>query len=227
MIERLEWDSSFFGYPVGQVFAIPQVIINEKELEKAAKEYKLVYIRSDRKIDFTPGRLFLADTKTRFIKNITERKEGMNNKQFFSVEAVSDKLNSLVLQSGEYSRFRNDPHFVNNEFERLYIKWLHESIDKIVADKVVEVKESDGCKGFVSIKLFENYSEIGLIAVDAASRGRGLGISLLDYVNNYTMDKGIFETRVTTQFQNLPAMNLYEKAGYKISSREYIYHLWN
>ena len=32
--------------------------------------------------------------------------------------------------------------------------------------------------------------------------------------------------RVTTQKANLPACQLYEKAGFVLSHTEYVYHLW-
>jgi len=104
---------------------------------------------------------------------------------------------------------------------------MHDSIYKVIADNVIVFKEDGNYKGFISVKFREIFSEIGLIAVDEKSRGKGIGKGLLDYVNNLTLDKGLYEIQVTTQFENTTAMNLYAKAGYNIISKKYMYHLWN
>jgi len=227
MIKKLEWDSDFFGYNVGQVIINADELINENALVTAAKKFKVVYVVSDTVVNFKSEKLKLVDIKTTLIKTALIQEDCFHNSLNEYADEENGKLQNLALQSGAYSRFKTDINFVNNEFEKLYIKWVNDSIDKINADLIIVFKDADGCKGFITLKYESDFSEIGLLAVDEQSRGKGIGLSLLCYANNITKNRGLKKMLVTTQFENQAAVRLYEKAGYKIFSKKYIYHLWN
>src|SRR5690606_27130927 len=62
-----------------------------------------------------------------------------------------DQLLQLTLESGEYSRFAIDKNFVNNEYRKLYTKWIENSIDKINAIEVLLAVEGESILGFVTL----------------------------------------------------------------------------
>ena len=227
MIKKLEWDSSFFGYSVGQAIVKAGEITNEQNLLNEAENYKLVYVVSGEEIILPFARLKFVDTKTTLIK------EGLVKENCFDFNLIEDfkeqneKLENLALQSGVYSRFRIDSNFVNKEFEKLYHKWLADSLNKILADNVIVFNEQGECNGFITVKCQNDFALIGLIAVDEKSKGKGVGLALLNYVNNLAIKNGLDKIKVVTQLGNIAAMKLYEKAGYTIESKKYIYHLWN
>ena len=67
---------------------------------------------------------------------------------------------------------------------------------------------------------------IGLIGVDKGSRGKGIATSLLKRAEHYTIVNGIKKIQVVTQAQNIPAVNLYLKAGYTQESVINVFHIW-
>lgn len=226
MIEKLEWDSLFFGFPVGQLI-VKKFTQNEiLEFINQARNFKLVYIITNEEIKPEINKLKLVDIKTRLGKEVGNQ----NNEDEMVKEykgGQDNQLKKLALQSGIYSRFNTDANFVNKEYEKLYLEWISGSIKKTIADKVlVYCDDGNLCKGFVTLKFKKKFSEIGLIAVDAESRGKGIAKALLSNVDYCTAKVGLHKIEVVTQFDNLPAMKLYEKAGYKILSKKYIYHLW-
>jgi dTDP-4-amino-4,6-dideoxy-D-galactose acyltransferase len=192
------------------------------------KKYKLIYLISDERLNVQIKNLQLVDVKTRLRKKIRTKYLTLDENIAEYTGEQNDQLKKLALQSGIYSRFKIDQHFTNNEFEKLYLKWIEDSINKTIADKVIINKGSkNNCIGFVTLKFKENFSEIGLIAVDKGSRGEGVGKELLASADYYTRNNGLNKIEVVTQFENQPAMRLYERSGYKIISKKYIYHLWN
>jgi dTDP-4-amino-4,6-dideoxy-D-galactose acyltransferase len=228
MIEKLEWDSDFFGYPVGQIQIEKPDLENISNAIKNSIEFKLIYLISPQRIDFSVAGLKLVDIKTRLRKQIKSKPDYSFQKIHEYTGGEDDQLKNLALQSGIYSRFKRDSNFINGEFEKLYLKWISDSINKTIADKVIVYKEPGSCcNGFVTLKFKNNFSEIGLIAVDEKSRGKGAAKSLLAFTDHQTIKEGLNKIEVVTQFENLPARKLYEKAGYEIISKKYIYHLWN
>jgi dTDP-4-amino-4,6-dideoxy-D-galactose acyltransferase len=228
MIEKLAWDSDFFGYPVGQIEMINPDPESISSVIKNSNEFKLIYLISPERIDFAIPELKLVDIKTRLGKQLkNNRTYSFQNIHEYDGEEDS-QLNELALQSGVFSRFKVDSNFVKSEFEKLYLRWISDSIKKIIADKVIVYKEiGSPYIGFVTLKFKNDFSEIGLIAVDEKNRGKGIAKSLLTFIEDLTVNAGFNKIEVVTQFENLAAMNLYEKAGYEIISKKYIYHLWN
>lgn len=65
--------------------------------------------------------------------------------------------------------------------------------------------------------------QIGLIAVHDKHWGKGIGSSLLNSISFVYPNNKII---VSTQEQNKGAIALYEKNGFQIDTKKYIYHLW-
>jgi dTDP-4-amino-4,6-dideoxy-D-galactose acyltransferase len=228
MIEKLEWDSEFFGYPVGQIQIEKPDRENISNAIKNSMEFKLVYLISPQRIDFAVTGLKLVDIKTRLGKQIKSKPNYSFQKIHEYTGVEDDQLKSLALQSGIYSRFKIDSNFINGEFEKLYLKWISDSINKTIADKIIVYEDGNkNYNGFITIIFKEQFSEIGLIAVDEKSRGNGIGKALLDYADHCTISRKFNKIEVVTQLENISAMKLYKKCGYKIISTKYIYHLWN
>ncbi|MDZ7721960.1 MAG: GNAT family N-acetyltransferase [candidate division KSB1 bacterium] len=70
-------------------------------------------------------------------------------------------------------------------------------------------------------------AQIGLIAVHPQAQGKGIASYLIQVATNYAFDRGFETLEVATQYNNKPAMKLYQKSGFKIKSKQYIYHIWN
>jgi len=219
MIEFLEWDSSFFSMKIGKVFLNENINLLEKE-----NDYDLIYLYSDR--DDLP--FPLVDEKVTFeienLNNITVCTD--DNIQLFNEDDNYSELLNLSFQSGEYSRFKNDKNFKNGEYEKLYKEWIDKSISKEIAREILVYKINNKIAGFTTLGVKNDISEIGLVGVDKNYRGKGIGISLINTTINKAKFYGSNSIQVVTQLNNLPAVNLYSKAGFKIKNIKYIYHIW-
>lgn len=228
MVEVLDWDSEFFGYKVGQIVLTENKKVDEAAILRWSENFKLVYVISDSEEKFKSSRIQLVDIKTRLTKKIKALRERFIDSNYIEGESYNDQqLISLALQSGAFSRFKKDSNFVNDEFYKLYHKWISDSLNKKIADKVIVFKKELIPKGLLTLSFKNTFAEIGLLSVDEFSRGEGIGQSLLMYADEITIAKGLMEVQVSTQLQNFPAMQLYKKVGYSILYKKYIYHIWN
>lgn len=227
MIEKLNWDSDFFGYPVGKINANEGIDLLLSD-EININQFRLIYIFSDHKLIIKDKRVSEVDIKTTLIRTMLKNEELIIHPAISEYDGSQDEaLHSLAIESGVYSRFKRDPGFKDNEFFKLYSKWIRDSIDKKIADKLLVYMEDNKIGGFVSLKFKAEYAEIGLIAVHGNSRGKGIAMALLYAAFFHTKKQGFNYTHIVTQFENTPAMKLYQKAGFKIENKKYVYHLWN
>ena len=136
------------------------------------------------------------------------------------------ELYDLALQSGEYSRFRIDENFPAGSYEKLYRRWIEQSVCKAMADDVLCYYDDAKIVGMVTVGVKDNIGSIGLVAVDVKSRGKGVGSVLLEAVDAYFGEKGVSCVEVATQQNNLTACSWYERNGYEVASVTDIYHWW-
>lgn len=227
-VERLDWDSNFFGYEIGKI-SIESDDVNFDDLLSAKDDFRLIYVESATPID--NNEFGSCYTKiTYFMEVEGDKTIGMGKKDLVIEQYsgnITDQLLSLTYQSGVYSRFRLDKNFNKNEYTKLYKKWVENSLNGEVAD-IVEVIKADNSKimGFVTIKFKNNNSEIGLIAVDNNARGLGLGSLLIDKVNELSANRGCNKIIVSTQKDNKLACKFYEKNGFNEFETKHIYHWW-
>lgn len=231
----LEWDSHFFGYKIAGIktseLGLTRLNIIIRELRE--KDFKLAYCFVDPDDKTSNDALknvsgFLADEKITYSIRIGEENDfpGSNNIVPYDLKYTSEKLISLALQSGLYSRFKIDPNFHNNEFERLYLEWIEKSTSKILANEVLIYKEGRQILGFITLALHNNTGSIGLIAVDENQRGKAIGKKLIGAALIFFKDKKVTDVEVVTQKTNNIACRFYESCGFKIKNIVNIYHLW-
>lgn len=234
-LEILAWDSSFFGYPVAKITA------SEMSADQLAtfiaeaknKEVKLIYIFTDPADTISThaansNSAKLVDQKITFHTKIDASVVSAvdDHIQQFEETIPSEQLINLSIQSGLYSRYKIDPGFKNNEFERMYLAWIENSVNKKIADHTFVYKEDGKALGFVTLKARDNCGQIGLIAVDESSRGKSIGKKLIAAVTNKLFEKNIPDLDVATQIDNEDACNFYKKVGFSGIKTENIYHIW-
>lgn len=226
MIEKLDWDSAFFGYPVGRVFIQKTEGFNLKTFGKDLSTFKLVYMFSEDPLpqEYTNC---LVDKKATFRKTISQHPDDFCVSVFDKEKDSYDELLDLVYLSGLYSRFKTDKNFQNQEFSRLYKEWINKSLND-TNTKVLVVRSGREFGGFVTLEMVDNVSaKIGLISVGEKHQGKGFGSILISYAERLAMASGRSVLKVVTQYENKPAVYLYEKNGFILESLIYIYHFWN
>ncbi len=223
IVKRLDWDSDFFGYEIGEI--IFKNNINLKDSEK----FDLLVIKSsdDFEILLDGFKNNFSETKVIFEKKLSLiHSENTNIYSIDETDYDRNELYELAYESGKHSRFVLDKNFQAENFKKLYRKWVDNSIFKEIAEDVIIYKEDNQTVGFVTYKTNEDSGFIGLIAVSAAHQGKGIGNKLLSYVENILFSKGIQKLIIPTQLSNIVACNFYKKQNYTIQQILFIKHYW-
>ena len=233
--QRLDWDSDFFGIGVARI--IPARLSREELTETLTQlrqqHVTLAYWFADQEFDHdvitSLGGVFV-DRKTTFVVDLrtlhfdriplADRVE-----PFADPMAVAD-LQSLAIQSGEFSRFAVDPNLPKDKFVALYKVWIDRSIRKDIASEVLVIRDGDTIAGMVTLGEKNARGAIGLIAVDSRYRGRKYGEALVRAAQRWFATHGYEYGQVVTQGQNVAACYLYEKCGYSVERVECVYHFW-
>lgn len=230
-VDRLGWDSDFFGYEVGKVHLNKITPGTLRQLKEASVQFKLVYVFSDEYI--SDDDLVLVDEKVTLSRAVSKNLMASPCKDFAIESFVNGKHDkeqvfSLALKSGVYSRFKVDTNFENNEYEKLYTRWIHNSIHgESMIDVLIATNEQE-ITGFITLQFGRKPSaEIGLVAVHENHRGKGIGKALLEAALWRCSKERLDRLDVVTQKANIPAMSLYETCGFEVIDLRKIYHLWN
>ena len=240
MYEILEWDSNFFNYKVAKINlrAITDSLLSSVLSELKDVGVKLAYLSCDpdcivsnsSAINF--GGLLL-DKKVTFSISLNQTSETINvaPSEFiieeYQSERLSESLERLAIQAGEFSRFKLDPNISDEQFRQLYKLWCLNSINRSFADVVFVVRNKNEELAMVTVKKQEKIVNIGLIAVSPELRNKGVGSMLLSAVINWSRSNQVCQIKVVTQEDNLNACGFYRKSGFHIQNVENIYHFWN
>jgi dTDP-4-amino-4,6-dideoxy-D-galactose acyltransferase len=240
-IEMAAWDTECFGYPVGRILIPEDSLDLLPGLLKDAKkqDYRLVYItlenaghQSKELVAEIFSRLekinvSLADEKVFFQQVIKEHAAVLpGNISAWKAGMSQETLTGLALQAGEYSRFCTDKNFTAQEFEKMYTRWIQSSIDNKLAGMIYVSLWKDMINGMVTLTKKTDHINIGLIAVDRASRGKGIGKSLLEAAAVFALSQNLRTIRLSTQLANKPAMAFYASRGFEITGVDLVFHCW-
>lgn len=228
-LNKLDWDSSFFGIPVFRV-SLDNGAQIEKIHQLISNRPSLVYIfLGEDEEPLRPqlasaGALFLG-TRVRFVKEIVGHGETLGQGVEDYKGKADDQLRTLALKAGACSRFRKDPRLVS-QYEAFYKLWLENSLLGSMADKTFVHRSAECIDGFATCSINDTCGKLGLIAVDDSARQRGIGGALMSAVENYYSSKGLSQSVVDTQAENESACRFYESLGYVVASRQFTYHWW-
>lgn len=230
-LKYLEWDSNFFGFKVGLLSSVGTLNKLNAQLDKYQKDgYRLIYLVLSQRINETflnknNRECFFMDEKITFIKKIEKNKNTNSNILKYAGNNSDELLYELAIQSGEYSRFKLDKNIEDEKFRQLYILWMTNSINKVIANEVFVVDKKN-VRGVVTLGEKNKRANIGLIAVNKECRGEGLGKQLLVAAENWGSSQGYKHIQVVTQKHNKIACSFYESNGYHQEKNQFIYHVW-
>ena len=231
-LRHLDWDSDHFQFPVAEIVSTD---CNDEQLRQALQEarearYGLVYwwSKPDRSV---PG-LLEEFHGIRVNHRITYRKD-LNSSENFPADSspigccqieelpcgpAPCWLQDLAIIAGAYSRFSVDLRLPVEKFQSLFRIWVERCAQGELAHRVWYAVPSDrtaGPVGFVTVSEFEGVGQIGLIAVEEASRGQGIASQLMSTAHQWLRERGAPEVRVVTQLENEAACGLYARWCYQ------------
>ncbi len=136
------------------------------------------------------------------------------------------KLFELARECNRYSHLNRNPGLPGFFADEMYTRWMENSLSGIEADEIFIATRREQTIGFVACSYFSHEFKIGLISVDRLERRKGWGTGLINSAITKAGENGLTKLKVITQIDNIPARNLYEKAGFKAVEINYIYHFW-
>lgn len=232
MIKYLPFDTSLFGYRVGQL-QLGRCLPDLDMVHSEAKDFDLIYVMGK------PGLVKLGgwspiSTRVDLVKNILKHDlihvPNLDKEVEVSEMPVSgnlsptdqSELKDLIFTSGQWSRFKQDLLLANQEYEKLYSTWW----ETIKSEKhtVIVARIAGKLVGFITFKLLRGRGHVDLFAVKGSEQGRGIGRKLIHKTFTKLDGCGFNLLGLSTQKANKRAMEFYKKGGFQPIKETLIAH---
>jgi len=221
--QKLEWDSKFFGRRIGRL----RVDCLGSELPILTSEFDLVYVETVCENSccdpMSQTQWFDAGRKLTFT---TATRDGHQDAAITQLTTRSPELQELAWLSGHQSRYRLDPNFTEEEYQRLYTRWIDACLEGQWNATILGIERHVELGGFVTVESMGDHARIGLIAVHPDHQGQGLSGQLIHAAKVMAKEKGHEELRVSTQHTNEAAVHAYLNKGFHPLSSVQHYHWW-
>jgi dTDP-4-amino-4,6-dideoxy-D-galactose acyltransferase len=240
----LSWDSEFFGNKIAQVvgqhLSPEQVVRIQMWCEQNEIECLFLLAGSDHDETIMLAEkngFHLVDVRMTFVlRNLTASNRSMSGASSGSgirLRAVQSadiaRLETIARTAHQDSRFYYDHHFPSSRCSDLYATWIRRSCEDF-ADQVLIAEIHGDAVGYITCsRLSEEMYKgaIGLLGVDSAARGNGVGPALVNCAVEWFVGEGIQEVQVVTQGRNIPAQRMYQRCGFLTHSVQHWYHRWS
>jgi ribosomal protein S18 acetylase RimI-like enzyme len=231
-IERLEWDSTLFGFGVGRVRAKRLTVQDAARCADEARRLGLrcLYFlaRSDDPASWTAAiRVGFEpiDIRIELDRELAPAEEVPRDTPL-ATEHDLPCLLDLARGAFTESRFFRDERFPSVKAEELFSVWVRRGVSE--SDRFTILSREDGKPaGFVSGRIAAaGRGRIELVAVAQAFQGRGVGHRLLDCALAQFWRRGAGCVAVVTQGSNAAAQRLYQRTGFRTGSVGVWFHGW-
>ncbi|WGE31800.1 dTDP-4-amino-4,6-dideoxy-D-galactose acyltransferase [Actinobacillus genomosp. 2] len=197
------WLSDFFSRPIIQAKVV-------------AQDYAQIQQLQTQGFQFVEGEI-------EFCFDLAEYQEKTTACQVATAENIAE-LEALFGQAFPTSRFR-EPWFSVAENQCFYRTWIARAVRGEFDQLCLVLKTASGqIQGGISLRLSENQSRVGLLAVSPTCQRQGVAAVLLQAAQNWAKQQGSDVLLVTTQISNLPAINLYLKQGARMLTTTYWFY---
>jgi dTDP-4-amino-4,6-dideoxy-D-galactose acyltransferase len=238
-IERLNWDSEFFGREIGKV-----TINNEMDFtpssfrdQAIAENYDLIYVFKFLKMlsskDCLMADLELVDIQITMSMQFEKEKylSFPYDLRTELTETEKEECYKIAEQTSLVSRFYSEKTIGPIKTTELYKKWIDNTLNKSFLDGLFIEKRLDLVTGIHLIKT-DSINGIGycsLIGVNSNYKRHGLGKCLWNQSFGYwANEKEISHCLVPFSIQNTQSFNFHLKMGFnKVEEIKYIYHFRN
>jgi len=239
MIEKLNWDSDFFGIKIGRFVINNEIDFDEIKFKEEANDekFELIYvfklqemlswdtvIKTDLQLVDIMILMSKKFKKENFVQNNYKLRTELTEPELIECYYIAETI-------AKASRFYKESMIGELKTKALYKKWIDNTLNKSFADGLFIVKDSNSIIGIDLIKT-DNKNKTGycsLIGVNPNYKGRGIGKDLWEQSFGYwANEKEIESCKVSFSFQNSESFNFHLKIGFnKIEEIKYIYHFRN
>jgi len=242
IINPLEWDTNFFHIKCGRAI-IEDNNTNFSHFKRQFNNYDFVSIQNvgnsiiiNKKIaDYTGA--FLADINVQF-----EKKINLNNIESGSIVELNEDIAFQILKATEvsaemrekmlveeddfkYSKFVCDPELKRRNGYLVYKEWIKNACADRNKYFIVLLDKGD-VKAYILYALSNGVCTIELVKVNKEFQGKRIATLMIKKIESVMANSSVVALRVGTQFNNIPAMNLYHSLGFKEISRTSVFHCW-
>jgi len=229
MINKLEWDSDFFGINIAEINTSSGQI-NQQKINDYIKNNNIQLTQAlcdikNRALihNLQQASFHFYDNKITFAQKIAQKKE--QYKQIKTADTNDKEAVCHIAENlSEDSRFNIAPISIK-KVKEFYALWAAKAIDGSFDDICLLWKEQEQIKAFCTIKYLDKpEARIGLISVDDRFQGQGFGSKLISSILSFLNEKGIKTVTVATEGKNINALNFYYKNGFHIKKNEIIFY---
>jgi dTDP-4-amino-4,6-dideoxy-D-galactose acyltransferase len=229
--ESVSWDSEFFGFPIGR---IGDDLRGEEDLRVAvtaadADGVRCLYFLCPSEADGPLQSALALGFRPYDVRIELEcRLEGAPGPPAVrdARPAETPALEQIAREQLRGTRFWSDPRFPRERVGALYVEWLRRGLSTAPERRTLVAGEAEG----FTICRFDRDRDLGtieLIAVAAASEGRGLGGELVAAAGHAFGEAGLARATVVTQGRNVGAQRLYQRYGYRTARVGLWLHRWS
>lgn len=217
MIERLAWDSAFFGFGVGR---LPSGPLSSEEAAKCRREALTGGIACVYYLAPAGDPQSWAHAIANGFSPVDIRIELECDDAFPDVPAeIATKdqipaLQKIGTDAFAQSRFFKDQRFPREKVRELFSIWIDRGVGEEGFFTTI-ARDGKEPAAFVSARVFGSAGRVELVAVGEAYRSRGLGRAALKSAVAELGRRGVVRVRVATQAANVPAQRLYQVAGFR------------
>ena len=246
-MERMPWDSAFFGYGVAKLHAIvspmgpidlrADATASARAIEAAMEHARdagiryvfttvasshLETIRALSSADFA-----LIETRCHYHKELE-----VPAQRYPAREATYADTASLARTARDmanvYDRFHADPFISPRDADRLMERWVQASIQEGFADLTI-VPDEDAPEAFCTAKLYrQHWDGWGLrlaqpILSAVSPRHKGWYLKLISEVGEVLRTRGAEHVFLTTQITNIAVLRTWAKLGYMFGKGEHVF----
>jgi dTDP-4-amino-4,6-dideoxy-D-galactose acyltransferase len=231
-VRRLDWDSEFFGVPIGEGHPITVDEVAAVDAWAADERLRCVYL-------CVPTENFvLLHAAESLGFHLVGVHVSCDACAPFGIAAGTDHILVRPAQPTDIAaleriaggahpdtRFHADPGFSRESCRRLYETWIRRSTEGW-ADCVLVAEPGTDVAGYVTLHRRGGSARIGLIAVAGDTRRMGLGRSLMRAAFDWCEHQRIERVTVTTQAQNVAALRFYVRCGFTVDRMDFWLHKW-
>lgn len=225
-----QWDSDFFGYPVALIggdgqLADFQNLVSSMRLEKVKLAYWFFDQNEKDKKEIADqfNGIALHNRLTHQFDTENKSVENFKSNHIEFLKTWDDTLFQLILECGNFSRFKVDKTFGEEVYIKLYRRWTEEMLAKHI---VFAFKEGEKIKGCVVLEIKNNKAALHFLAVDISARNSGIGKQITRAAIDIAADQKCESIIVYTHRINTPIWKLFEAEGFQFIKEESVYHFW-
>ena len=240
----VDWDSKFFGFPVGRINLNPGFSMESlnETLRQGKSDYRLFYIFLKEKgadeLEGFESPCVCYDRRLVYEKNVNPFSGELDPRlRLYTEAACTKRMETLAVISGQQSRFRRDPR-IFPFYEQLFLTWISNSILGGTADAIWVWQGDDGKpSGLVTVRVVKHTDpqtgqtikdgRIGMLSVEEKYCRRGVGTSLIEACEYWGASAGLDQVSLVAPVECPVYNHLCEKAEYTPGSELSVYHYWS